>query len=322
MAEAQWYYLEDGQQKGPVSDRSLLELVIKKILSPSTKVWSPTATQGWQSVDSIPQLRKQLQLSAIIPKTESDSKRRAYAPTEAKATSGSSVWADKSQEGLVTTQKKGFNWLNLVIIVALIGSVLAAFAFKDKLEQQFPDLFAQLYMKSGTMKCQNNDTEEAIKEFKQVIKLRPAQAEAYFHKGAAEIKTGNTRDAWPDFQQAVKIDPKYVPAYYGIAYLEADTGNYNAAIKDLNQALVLDDKFADAYYGRGLMREKMGSRAGAIVDLETAAKLFSARQLDKKAERVNAVIKELKDANAATDKPAPQLKWQEKGDCLAHDLAL
>lgn len=319
MAEEQWYYLEEGQQKGPVSERSLLEMVTKKILPAGAKVWCPTATQGWEPLNSIARFRKQLEFASLLP-ADSGGKRRAYAMDEVKSDGNRGIWSDKDNSGPMTTQKRGFNFIGLGLLVVLVGTFGLAIMFRSEVEAKFPTLFAKLYMQTAAMKCRSNDNDGALAEFKQVIKLDPMLPEAYFHRGATEIKMSNTRDAWPDFQQAVKLNPKYVPAYLGIAYLEADTGNYKAALNDLNKALEINDKCADAYFARGLMREKLGTRAGAIVDLQTAAKLFDQEKSGPKAEKANKDVQLLQEADKDTSKPAPQLKWLEPNECLAHDL--
>ncbi len=323
MAEAQWYYLEEGQQKGPVSERALLEMVTKKILSPSAKVWCPTASQGWEPVNTVAKFRKQLEIASILPKHSTDSpggKRRAFAQMEAIGSSNTGIWADQGNDGPVTTQKRGFNFIGLGILVLLAASFGLAIMFRTDIENKFPSVFAKLYLQTATMRCKSNDNDAALAEFKQSIKLDPTNAEAYFHKGALEIKMSNTRDAWPDFQQSLKTDPKYTPSYLGIAYIEADTGNYKAAITDLNKALVINDKFADAYFARGLMREKLGSRAGAIVDLQTAAKFFDQEHLSNKKDKADKDIELLKAAEKDLNVAPPQLKWLEPNECLAHDL--
>jgi|GEM_PF-6408170 len=321
MAEAQWYYLEEGQQKGPVSEKQLLELVTKKILPAGAKVWSPTATQGWEPVNSIAKFRKQLGIASLVPgMTDEGSKRRAFAQTEIKSDGNKGIWADKDQEGPMTTQKRGFNFVGLGFLVFLVGSFALAIMFRADIENKFPDLFSKLYLQTATMKCNSNDNDGALSELKQAIKLDPTNAEAYFHKGAIEIKMRNTRDAWPDFQQAVKANAKYTPAYLGIAYINADTGNYKVAIEELNKALVINDKFADAYFARGLMREKLGSRQGAIVDLQTAAKLFDEQHLGSKLDKAYKDIQLLKEAEKDLKKPPPQIKWLEPNECMAHDL--
>lgn len=321
MAEAQWYYLEEGQQKGPVTEKQLLELVTKKILSPSAKVWSPTATQGWEPVNTIAKLRKQLEFATLMPgATDTSGKKRAYAQTEVKSDGGRGIWSDKDDSGPMTTQKRGFNFVGLAVLILLVGSFGVAIMFRTEIENKFPDVFAKLYLKTATVRCQNNDNEGALSDFKQALKLDPNLTEAYFHKGALEIKMGNTQDAWPDFQQAVKLDPKYVPGYLGNAYILADTGNFKAAINDLNKALVINDACADAYFARGLMREKLGSRAGAIVDLQTAAKLFDQQHTGSKAEKANKDIELLQKAEKDLKSPPPAIKWLEPGECLANDL--
>ena len=321
MAEAQWYYLEEGQQKGPVSERALLEMVTKKILSPSSKVWCPTASQGWEPVNTIARFRKQLELASLLPGAgDISEKRRAYAQGAIKLDGGKGIWADKDQEGPLTTQKRGFNFVGLILLVLLAGSFGLALMFRTEIENKFPSVFAKLYLQSAALRCKSNDNENALAEFKHSIKLDSTNAEAYFHKGATEIKMGNTRDAWPDFQQSIKIDPKYLPGFLGIAYIEADTGNYKAAILDLNKALVINDDFADAYFARGLMREKLGSRAGAIVDLQSAAKLFDKQHLIGKLDKTNKDIQLLQEAEKDLKKPPPALKWLEPNECLAHDL--
>ena len=65
---------------------------------------------------------------------------------------------------------------------------------------------------------------EAIKAFKESIKLNPNTAETYYGLGFSSFRLGKFRDAADAFKKAVALDPQMAKAHYGLslAYQEMD----------------------------------------------------------------------------------------------------
>src|SRR5260370_661859 len=93
---------------------------------------------------------------------------------------------------------------------------------------------------------------------------------AYAYRGLAYRAKDDTDRAIVDYSEAIRLDPKYVIAFVsrGIAY--PVKGDYDRAIADYNEAVRLDPKYALAFYGRGLAYHLTGDFDRAIADYSEA----------------------------------------------------
>jgi tetratricopeptide (TPR) repeat protein len=98
-------------------------------------------------------------------------------------------------------------------------------------------------------------------------------AKEAFDRGLAAHKQGNTQEAIAQFTQAIKLDPNYTDAYNnrGNAYYDLD--DYDKAIADYAQAIKIDPGDADAYNNRGIAYHNLGDYDKAIADYAQAIKL-------------------------------------------------
>ena len=55
MASTRWYYVESGQQRGPIDFEALVDLLRADKLSTDTLVWSP-GRQGWSTADAVAEI--------------------------------------------------------------------------------------------------------------------------------------------------------------------------------------------------------------------------------------------------------------------------
>src|ERR1051325_7385771 len=87
-------------------------------------------------------------------------------------------------------------------------------------ETTSPSAQAQLSLGHEFLKAQKD--REAIKAFKESIKLNPALAEAHYGLGFSSFRLGRFRDAADAFKKAIALEPKMAKAHFGLslAYLE------------------------------------------------------------------------------------------------------
>jgi len=73
---------------------------------------------------------------------------------------------------------------------------------------------------------------EAIKAFKESIKLNPNTAETYYGLGFSSFRMGRFKDAADAFKKATAIDPNMAKAHYGLSLAYQELGNTSALLDE------------------------------------------------------------------------------------------
>lgn len=102
-----------------------------------------------------------------------------------------------------------------------------------------PD-FAEAYNNLGSTYFRKDSIDDAIWSFKKAIQYEPDYAEAHNNLGSAYGRVGQNRLAMAEFKKAVRIRPDYVDAHFnlgtGLGMLE---GRYDKAISELELCIKL-----------------------------------------------------------------------------------
>ena len=169
-------------------------------------------------------------------------------------------------------------YASLIAALLLFSPLAAAETFplqragegESTVVQVSPDV----YFKQGWVKFIAGEYQEAIKNFTQVIKLNPRNADAYYVRGAAYTSLGNYQQAITDYDRAIGLRPKFAEAYFSRGAALIMKGEYHRAISNHNLAIRLRPKFADAYALSGVAYQKIGDTERAISNWRKAANLF------------------------------------------------
>src|SRR4029077_11704670 len=96
---------------------------------------------------------------------------------------------------------------------------------------------------------------------------------AYCNRGNAHHDKGDTDRAITDYNEAIRLDPKFAFAYNNRGSAYHDKGDTDRAITDYNEAIRLDPKLAFAYNNRGSAYHDKGDPDRAITDYNEAIRL-------------------------------------------------
>ena len=132
-----------------------------------------------------------------------------------------------------------------------------------------PDSWLAL-INRGNAYFSKEDYDRAIRDFGQVIHLKPEYAEAYNSRGNAFNNKGQYDAAIKDLDKALELKSDYAEAYNNRGIALSSKGQYDAAIKDFDKALELKSDDAAAYNNRGSALSVKGQYDAAIKDFDKA----------------------------------------------------
>jgi len=120
-----------------------------------------------------------------------------------------------------------------------------------------------------------------------------AESAKYYNSGVDKARTGDSQGAIADYKEAIRISPNFPLAYNNSGAEKAKLKDYKGAIADLDEAIRLTPEDGDPYYTRGLAKSQLNDLQGAKADLEKAAELFNKSGLTEKANAATAIIEKI-----------------------------
>jgi tetratricopeptide (TPR) repeat protein len=167
---------------------------------------------------------------------------------------------------------------------------------------------AQVLGSRGVTFDLKGETDRAIGDFNEAIRLKPDYGGAYIYRGLALVKKREYDRAITDFSEAITRDPSvaflafndranvykitdeydkaigdygraiqrnpgYAAAYFNRASLSLTRGEYDEAITDFDRAIGLRPNYAEAYGNRAVAYQMKGEIDKAIVDFDSAVHL-------------------------------------------------
>lgn len=125
----------------------------------------------------------------------------------------------------------------------------------------------------GKRQFENGRFRAAIRNLKEVVKVRPHDASAHAYLGRAYAGRGNEAKAVEHLQTAVNLQPKLPIFHYRFAEVLLQLRRPGDARKECDAVLELMPDHIDALTVRGMCRVHLNELAGAIEDFEKAAGL-------------------------------------------------
>lgn len=118
------------------------------------------------------------------------------------------------------------------------------------------------------------DYENALKNCNQLLRIDPEDAESRANLGACLLKLNKPEKAIAELIKAIQYDPEYSPAYHKIGVIQLMNKEFESALENLNKAIELNPNEATTYLYRADAKEQLGDHAGAIQDQEKYRELL------------------------------------------------
>jgi tetratricopeptide (TPR) repeat protein len=130
------------------------------------------------------------------------------------------------------------------------------------------------YLNRGNAWSDNSETDRAIADYSEVIRLFPNKPQGYANRGNRWDDIKEFDRALADYNQALRVDPKFALAYNGRASVWREKGELDRSLSDLEEAIRLAPKEATFFANRGDTWRLKGDLYRALSDVNTAIALL------------------------------------------------
>lgn len=128
---------------------------------------------------------------------------------------------------------------------------------------------AEFYFDKGIDYVIRENSNRAIHNFSQAIKLDHKFAKAYLYRGYLYYKKNNLSQAFFDYNEVIKINPNYIQAYTFRADIYMRRNDFEKASSDYSVAIALDPENPEHYFNQGMADEQI-SFSKALADYSQA----------------------------------------------------
>jgi Ca-activated chloride channel family protein len=166
--------------------------------------------------------------------------------------------------------------IRYVPAIVIAGLALCPFTIGDAANQEN----AETYNQRGLALMSAENFDEAIKAFKEAVRLKPDFAEAFYHLGDSYMEMGDAKQAVDAYKESINQKPDFVEAYdhLGIAY-EARRDN-KRAVESFAEAIRLDPKAKTSYYNLGVFYAQHDKQKDALSQYKVLQSLDAALAQD------------------------------------------
>ena len=129
------------------------------------------------------------------------------------------------------------------------------------------------HLSLGVFLFNKGQMDEAIRQYRETIRLNPDYAEAHYNLGAALGVKGQMNEAIRQYQEAIRLNPDYTEAHNNLGAALGMKGQIDEAIRQLQKAIRLKPDYAEAHNNLGTALGKKGQMGEAIRQYQEAIRL-------------------------------------------------
>ena len=156
----------------------------------------------------------------------------------------------------------------LVALTLAATLVLGACGDEKTAAEKASDLLAK-----GLQAHQEQNLDEAAKQYKKILELEPTNKFALYNLGVIEQAQGRPAEAEVHYRASIATDPVFSSALYNLALLRATAGATDEAEALYRRAIDANPQFADAHLNLGFLLRAKGEQAEGDESLRRAVEL-------------------------------------------------
>ena len=135
----------------------------------------------------------------------------------------------------------------------------------------------------GQFAFMDEDFDGSIRIFSEILEEDAGFAKAWQARAIAYLRKGETELALKDIEEAVRLEPENARFHFHKGAILFQREELDLAVESLSKAIDLDPTYAAPYLLRGQIYEKLGDEESASADLSRAMAL---RREDVKSRKV------------------------------------
>jgi tetratricopeptide (TPR) repeat protein len=135
------------------------------------------------------------------------------------------------------------------------------------------NILAVVYNKRGMELAGKSESDKAIADYDEALRLDPNFVVAYYNRAWVFRKKREPDRAIADYTEAIRINPKYALAYNARGITFNDKAEYDRAIADFDAVIALDPRLAFAFANRALSYRGKNDHDHALADYNEALRL-------------------------------------------------
>ncbi len=105
------------------------------------------------------------------------------------------------------------------------------------------------------------------------MRVRSDPVEYKVKTGNIRLQDGQYEEAINEFSEALQKNPEHAMAHLGLSLTYMQMENYDAALQGFNTAIKLNPELAAAYADRGILYDRMGQHEKALADYRKALEM-------------------------------------------------
>ena len=148
-----------------------------------------------------------------------------------------------------------------------------SFERATKLQAGYPDTLANAWNNLGLIAAQASSTEEAVKDFREALRLSPDHLIALNNLGNAYRMQKNWEEAQTTFERALEVDASDAEANYGLAMIFAHADDTRRTYEYLQRALKSRPDYPEALNNLGIFYLRAQRRDEAVATFETCIRV-------------------------------------------------